>query len=96
MTSKSDIIDRLQAIKDDLMSSYPIERLALFGSYAREDYTEQSDIDILVELNGKIGSRFIELADELENKLGAPVDLISRKGIKPKYFTSIQQDLIYV
>ena len=70
--------------------------MALFGSYSRGDQSENSDIDILVELNGKIGSRFIDLAEELESALGKRVDLISKNGIKSRYYNSIEEDLIYV
>ena len=70
--------------------------MALFGSYARSEQTLESDIDIMVQLNGMIGSRFIDLADDLERFLNQKVDLISKNGIKHKYFESIQQDLIYV
>ena len=75
---------------------YPIASMALFGSFARSEQTEASDIDVLVELNGKIGSKFIDLADELETSLGHKVDLVSRKGIKPRYLRSIEPELIYV
>jgi len=70
--------------------------MALFGSYARSEQTESSDVDIIVEFNGRIGSNFIVLANELEKYLGKKVDLVSRKGIKERYFDTIEQDLIYV
>lgn len=68
----------------------------MFGSFARNEAGESSDLDILVEFNNKIGIRFIDLADDLESITGVKVDLVSRKGIKEKYFKSIEQDLIYV
>ena len=68
----------------------------MFGSFARNEAGESSDLDILVEFNNKIGIRFIDLADELESITGVNVDLVSRKGIKEKYFKSIERDLIYV
>lgn len=70
--------------------------MALFGSYARSEQTSESDIDLLVELNGQIGSRFIDLADELEKALGQKVDMVSRNGIKPRYFEAIESELIYI
>lgn len=78
------------------MERYPIESLALFGSYARNEQTERSDIDILVSFNGKIGSRFIDLANEIEDHIGVKVEVVSRNGIKDKYFKAIEPDLIYV
>ncbi len=43
-----------------------------------------------------MGIEFIDLADELEKLLKRPVDLVSRSGVKPKYFKEIQKDLFYV
>ncbi len=82
--------------KQQLFSNYPIKSLAIFGSYARKDQNEESDLDILVEFNDKIGIRFIDLAEELENLIGFKVDLVSRKGIKDKYYQRIKSDLTYV
>lgn len=70
--------------------------MALFGSYARKEQDNNSDLDILVEFTDQIGIRFIDLADELENILQQKVDLVSRKGVKDKYLSSISADLIYV
>ncbi|MFN0035727.1 MAG: nucleotidyltransferase family protein [Saprospiraceae bacterium] len=96
MQSAQEIKTTLQSAKPLLMARYPIESMALFGSYARGEATEQSDVDILVEFNGSIGWQFLTLADELEQMLGLKVDLVSRQGVKPRYFEVIQKDLIYV
>lgn len=96
MSTKDDILLKLRKTKSNLVAKYPIAALALFGSYSRGDQSENSDVDILVELNGKIGSQFIDLAEELESALGEKVDLISKNGIKPRYLNSIEEDLIYV
>ena len=79
-----------------LFQNYPIKSLAIFGSYAKNEQTEESDLDLMVEFNGKIGIRFIDLADEIEELIGFKVDLVSKNGIKEKYFQAIQSDLIYV
>ena len=70
--------------------------MAIFGSYSREENTEDSDLDILVEFNDKIGIRFVDLADEIEEIVGLKVDLVSRNGIKDRYLKAIDPDLIYV
>ena len=82
--------------KQQLFTEYPIKSLAIFGSYARSEQKQESDLDLLVEFNGKIGLRFIDLAEELEKLIGFKVDLVSRKGIKDKYYQRIQSDLTYV
>ena len=70
--------------------------MAIFGSYSRNEQDKNSDLDIVVEFNDKIGIRFIDLAEELEKLIGFKVDLVSRKGIKEKYFERIKEDLTYV
>lgn len=96
MKSLNDIQESLNKHKVSLFEKYPIKTLAIFGSYARTEQNENSDVDVLVEFNDSIGIRFIDLAEEIEKILGIKVDLVSRKAIKEKYFNVIQTDLIYV
>lgn len=96
MKSLSDIKKTITAQKPRFLSNYPIKSIAIFGSFARNEQTDQSDIDIMVEFDGSIGLKFIDFANELESLLGLKVDLVSRKGIKPVYFESIKKDLVYV
>lgn len=70
--------------------------MAIFGSYSRKEQNDSSDVDILVEFSDRIGIRFIDLAEELEEIIGFKVDLVSKRGIKEKYLKSIDSDLIYV
>ncbi len=70
--------------------------MAVFGSYARNEQSDISDVDILVEFNGRIGIRFIDLTEEIESLLDIKVDLIPRNAVKPGYFKSIESDLKYV
>lgn len=76
-----------------------IKYLGLFGSYARGDYNENSDVDLLYEFEkGKVKGLF-ELADMhiiLEKKLGRKVDLVGRKYIKEKLKPYVYQDLITI
>ena len=87
---------KLEIHKKELFEKYPIKDLAIFGSYARNEQKEASDLDLMVEFHSRVGSEFIELADELEEILGMKVDLVSKKGIKDRYFERIKEDLIYV
>lgn len=96
MKTLEEIEQLLRKHKQNLFSRYPIRSMAIFGSYARNEQDEKSDLDIVVEFNDKIGIRFIDLADEIEKLIGFKVDLVSRKGIKEKYFERIKEDLTYV
>ena len=96
MKSLTDIKTELSKGRSELFAKYPLKSLAIFGSFARNEQTDKSDVDLLVEFNDRIGIRFIDLAEEIEQLIGKRVDLVSRGGIKPKYFKSIESDLIYV
>jgi len=94
--SLSTILSLILKNKPDLQKKYPIKTIGVFGSVARGDNDETSDVDILVEFEKPIGIEFIDLANELESILQQKVDLISRAGVKPKYFKVIEKDLHYV
>jgi predicted nucleotidyltransferase len=51
-------------------------------------------VDVLVEVDGSIGLRFVDLADEIERALGRRVDLASRGAIKPSLWTRIEPELV--
>ncbi|UCS91973.1 nucleotidyltransferase family protein [Echinicola marina] len=96
MKTLVDIIQILRNKKSDLIKRYPISSIGVFGSYARNEQSDYSDVDLLVEIDGRIGSRFIDLAEEFEKLLGLKVDLVSKKGLKEKYFKAIEKDIKYV
>ncbi len=87
---------KLSILLVDLRKKYPIKSFEIFGSYARGDQTDESDLDILVEFNGKIGIKFIDLAEEIEQKTGMKIDLVSWKAVKKRYFNEISKDIISV
>jgi predicted nucleotidyltransferase len=96
VTTQQSILSALRLAKPGLEKKYSIKTLALFGSYSRNEANPSSDIDVMVEFTESPGILFIDLADELEALLHNKVDLVSRKAIKPGYFTHIQPQLIYV
>jgi predicted nucleotidyltransferase len=96
MKNLQDIRNILSSNKKNLFDKYGLRLLAIFGSYARNQQNEKSDIDILVEFEKPVGVEFIDLAEELEYILNKKVDLVSKNGLKPKYLQSISQELSYV
>jgi predicted nucleotidyltransferase len=96
MTNAETIHNILLSRKQDLISRYHLKAIGIFGSCTREDFREDSDVDILIEYEKQMGIEFIDLAEELETILKRKVHLVSLNGIKPKYFEEIQKDLIYV
>lgn len=79
-----------------MAQKYHVRTLGLFGSVVRGDFSSASDIDILVDFNQPIGIEFVDLADFIENRLQRKVDLISKNGIKNKYFKAIEREIVYV
>jgi uncharacterized protein len=95
MNDLKKILDQLKTSKDYLHSKYGVSELAVFGSYARNEQRLESDVDILVTLERPLGLEFVDLALELENMLHQRVDLVSRGGIKSRYFAEIKKELQY-
>jgi len=78
---------------NSILSSYGVKKAAVFGSYARNTQTDESDIDILVELGKKMSLLdFVGLKLELEDKLNKKVDLVQYKTLKPSIKDFILKD----
>jgi predicted nucleotidyltransferase len=90
------ILEKLRQHKPELQRKYPVSRLGVFGSYARGEATNESDIDIAVEISAPMGLNFVAMADEIEELLGIKTDVVSRRSIKPKYLHGVEKDIIYV
>ncbi len=77
---------------------YPIQSLALFGSYSRNEATEESDIDLLITFsNNEIGYEYLDLYFDLQQLFGnKKIDLVTPAAIQPHYWPFIKEDLYYV
>ena len=96
MTSQT-LIDFLKQRKAEIQSTFGVKSLALFGSAARNELTENSDIDLLVSFDGVASSkRYFGLLFFLEDNLKRPIDLVTEKGLRAEIRPYIEQDLIYV
>jgi hypothetical protein len=83
------IIDQVKPI----LSKHGVNKAALFGSVARGDFNEGSDVDLLVELGEEMSLfDFIGLKQELEDQLQTKVDLVQYKTIKPSLKKYILKD----
>jgi hypothetical protein len=83
----------------DYFRSRPVLKAYLFGSYVRGEADQQSDVDILVDLDysQKIGLQFIQMKIDLEKLLNTKVDLVSSNGLS-KYIKPLvdnEKQLIY-
>jgi predicted nucleotidyltransferase len=97
MKTRQEILAILRDKKSELASRYGVSQLALFGSYARNEQNEASDIDVVVEFEKPIsGLSFVSLAEAIESAIGIRADVVPADGIKPRYREFIGKDLVYV
>jgi predicted nucleotidyltransferase len=96
MGQLSEIKQVLTQLKPELYRRFHVQSLGLFGSVVRDDFSPSSDIDIIVDFAQPIGIEFIDLAQYIEQRLQKKVDLVSRRGVKDKYFKAIEQEIVYV
>ena len=90
------IIQQLKKAKPFFSEKYGLTELALFGSYSRNEKTDLSDIDIMVDYPNPMGLKYFDMVYDLEDLFKEKkVQVVSKGGIKPKYFERIKQDLIY-
>jgi predicted nucleotidyltransferase len=91
------ILDRLKAEAAALREKYRLESLAVFGSVARGDDREGSDLDILVTFQGKTDfDRFMGLKLDLEDMFGRKVDLGTPDTLRPEMKAAVEKELIHV
>ena len=96
MNPRDNILEQLRTITPALQQEFPLRRMGLFGSWERNEQTDTSDVDILVEVDPSIGLRFVSLAERLEFLLEQHVDLVSSRAVKPSLLKQIQAELIDV
>ena len=93
---KEKALEILRANKDQLLA-LGVASLILFGSVARNQAGPNSDVDLLVEFQGKPSfDRYMDLKFFLEDTLGQPVDLVTKDALKPRLLPYIKKDAIDV
>ncbi len=96
MISKNEIISKLKELKPVLLADYSVKEIGLFGSFSDDTFTENSDIDILVELERPIGWKFFSLEIYLEQLFGRKIDLVSKSALKEQIRENILKQVNYV
>lgn len=92
----NDIKQVLQQLKPELVQKFHVQTIGIFGSAVRDDFSPVSDVDIIADFSQPVGIEFIDLADYIEAQLQKKVELVSRNGIKDKYFKAIEGEIVYV
>ena len=95
--TKDELISTLASVKEELQQRFGIEKIALFGSYARDEATDDSDVDIVIlEIKEKNFLNILNAIDFLENKLDKKVDMCYFDSMKTFIKNRIKKDFIYV
>jgi len=92
---KEDIISFLKENKQELNKRFKVDKIALFGSFARNEQSLKSDIDLLIETTHHDFDNRMDLTEFLEKKFGRKVDLGYFSCIRIHVLRSIQEDLVY-
>ena len=82
MTTRDEILSKLTELKPLLLKDYAVREIGLFGSFSDNSYTEDSDIDLLVDLERPIGWKFFSLEIYLEKVFGRKIDLVTKNALK--------------
>jgi len=94
--TKSAILDFLRSHKSEMQERFGLVRIGLFGSYVREEPKEESDIDLLVEIQSENKFRsFFGLKNYLEEHLRKKIDLGIESSLKPIAREYIEKEIEY-
>jgi predicted nucleotidyltransferase len=93
---RTEILNQLEQHRAEIVQRFKVKYLALFGSAARDELKENSDIDILVTFNSPTFSVYLGLKRYLEDLLHRKIDLVTETGLKPRVRIEVQKDLIRV
>ena len=97
MLELQDCINKLADFKSAFAQKFGIKKLGIFGSVARKENTEDSDIDIVVEVQKPSLQLMYELEEALKQLFNCEVNLVRfRDSLRPQFKTNIQKDVIYV
>lgn len=96
MITKTEILSKLTELKPMLYKDYAVKEIGLFGSYSDNSNTEESDIDILIELEKPIGWKFFTLELFLENVFNKKIDLVTKNALKKQIKDQILKQVNFV
>ena len=96
METTQDIESKIKYAMPYLKSEFGIGKIGYFGSFARGDYSQDSDLDILVSFNKRIGWKFFDLKDYLESIVGRKVDLVTQRSLRKQWKEAILEQVKYL
>ncbi|NMD16880.1 MAG: nucleotidyltransferase family protein [Bacteroidales bacterium] len=96
MMNRNDILNKLKELKPFLNREYSVKEIGLFGSFASDSAKDDSDIDLLIELEKPIGWKFFSLEIYLEQIFGRKIDLVTKNALREKLKEDILNKVNYV
>jgi hypothetical protein len=96
MITREYILLKLKELKPTLRKEFAVSEIGLFGSFSDGTFSEESDIDLLVELEKPIGWKFFSLELYLEKVFNRRVDLVTKSALKEPIKENILNQVNYV
>ncbi|MBN1985672.1 MAG: nucleotidyltransferase family protein [Prolixibacteraceae bacterium] len=99
MYSQSQIVNFISENKAILEKKYHVSKIGIFGSFARNEQTEESDVDLIIDFKENTNNLFevkLAIKEFFKEKLNIEVDICREKYIKPRYKNRIIKEAIYV
>ena len=97
MTKQKEVMARLRSLKGELATRYDVREIGIFGSVARGENDQDSDLDLFVEFGSHADLiTFIGLWQFLEDTFGTKIDLLSKGGLRSDLRDAVYQDLVFV
>lgn len=96
MITGNDILLKLKELKPTLRKEFAVIEIGLFGSFSDGTFSEESDIDLLIELERPIGWKFFSLELYLEKVFNRKVDLVTKSALKEPIKNTILNQVNYV
>ena len=95
--TKDEVLEQLRRHKSEMSDRFGVVDLTLFGSFARDEATEMSDIDVLVRFDGPATSKgFFGVQFFIEDMFDRSVDLVTDKALREELRPYVEQDAIRV
>lgn len=94
---RQDVLQFLEARKQEMIERFGVKHLALFGSTVRDEAADDSDVDVLVEFEcGETYRNYFDPLFFLEDHLRSPVDLVCADAVRPQLKPYIEREALYV
>ncbi len=95
--TRAEVLEKLRAHRPTLVERFGVVELAVFGSFARDEATDESDLDILVRFDGPATWRtYFGVQFYIEDLLGLRVDLVTDKALRSEFRPYVEREAVGV